>query len=459
MSKAEPFSNKYKVLRGMSDVAIVDSDGEIDLGRGYNFQPPTNSAQFDKLTEVHNERQVDVRTILISESFTFGYALRDITEEARTRLVADGAAPTLDTAYRFRRWAKAGYLLKNDRDSGLPEMYRLRTTALPQAHNATVFPPVSSLTAEADVTAGTFDSSSDYYIWVVPVYLDQDVKHGVAAANFTLANIGNYNRGEHYICGTPLQFTDTSASPENSVQSGNSIRAQFSEPTIAAGIMTPTHFFTVIGTVEDITNAGSYIAAVDAWSGSSHDQTISAPGTVAFGTTPALADLVRVETGVVTSETRDWSSGVQTENTDYTVDRVNDTIVRIEGGGISAHELVRVNVWYMANPSSTTTQGGSGSAERYEHLRFTRLRADDTDPDNRRVEGEIVDMPRVNTAAMTKMLTSSDKEGTFHDPIPFSNVLAEVDPVLGYACSVTYFSGENAQAVDWASDDITPQNG
>lgn len=453
MGKTETFSDPFAVLKGQFNFGVVDSDGEIDCGRCYNFQPATNAPRVESLMEVHNEREVTVRTDLLGEEFTFSYALRGLTPAGRIRLVSGGEAPTIDQAYRLLRHVKQGQLLRNARDSGLPKEYKLQVTGLPQAHNSTLFPVATSITAADDATVGTF-GADDYYVWIVPVYRDLDAKHGPADADFVLSNWANLVRGEHYVYGTPAQFDDSGTAV--AITLNHSIAITFDEPSISSGVATPTHFAVVIGTADDIEDGSSYVAALDAWSGGSHAIKISAAGTVAFGDTPALADLALVETGGTSSDVRVYSAEV--EDTDYTVDRVNDAIKRVEGGDISDGEPVRINVWYLANPTQVDKQGGQGSAERYEWLRFSNLRADGTDPDSRHVEGVIVDFPRVNTAAMGSQLVSAAKDG-FHDPIPFSSVKAEIDPTLGYACKVTQYGPANAQNVDMYSDDITPQNG
>jgi len=452
VSKNETFDNMHNILKGQFDIAIIDSDGGIVLGRCYNFNPGSNSPQVEKLTEVHNDRETTVLSNVIKEDFSFGFAIRDLTSAGRTRLLADGIAPTIDTHSRLLRFARQGHMLKDDRKSALPKAYRLPgITGLPQAHSATVFPGASNIIA-AEGGVGTF-AADDYYVWVVPVFRDTDYKHGVSDADFVLSNWANLVRGEHFNHGTPVQET---GAPQ-AILINKAIDVAFDVPADAEGVATPTHYIIVVGTVDDIEDADSHVAALGAWvGGASPNVSITAAGTVDFDTTPALADEVLVETGVVTAEVRVWTAMV--EDTDYTVDRTNNTIKRIAGGSISDGELVRISVWYNANPSELSKHGAVGTGERYEWIRFSNFRADGTDPDSRQLEGVQVDMPRVNTAAMTRALVSAAKDG-FHDPIAFSNMLAEYDTAEECAVMVTPFSRDNAESLDWYSDDITPQNG
>ncbi|GEM_PF-2594487 len=447
MAKTEQFSQLYDVLHGQHHFGIVDEDGIIDCGRCYNVTPGSSAPQIESLSEVHNDRGQTVRTIVLSETFPFSFAIRDLTSAGRTRLLADGAAPTIDTVSRLMRFSTQGHHLIDDRKSGDPRAYRLPDiTGLPQAYNATVFPAATSVVA-VEGTSGSF-AADDYYVWVVPVYRDEDLKHGPTDANFTLANWANLTRGVEYVYGTPAQHDGALT-----VAANKQIGVTFDEPTIAEGVAQPTHFAIVVGTVDDIEDADSHVAAIEAWSGAAHSVDIDAVGTVDFGNTPVVADYVRVETGVVTADVRVWTAEV--EDTDYTVDRVNDTITRVDGGDISDAELVRVNVWYIANPTDLHKAGGQGTGERYEWLRIWNFSGDTTDPDTRQIEGVQIDLPRVNTAALTRQVASAAKDG-FHDPIPFSGAQAEYDSTQGCSVLIKRFSKSNVENVDWAGDDITP---
>lgn len=453
MARNETFSNMYDVLRGQWYGAIVDEDGEIDIGRCSNFSPAGSAPQVETLTEVHAGLETPVRSVVISQDFNFSFAVRDLTPAGRARLLAGGNAPTIDTASRLLRFSVQGNKLKLDRESGLPAAYRLPgITGLPQAYNITVFPPPTSVTCAEDATVGTF-AADDYYVWAVPVYRDTDGKHGPTDANFTLANWPNLIRGVDYNVGTPAQ---DGAAPV-AILLNKSIRVQFDEPSIPAGVSQPTHFIVVVGTVDDIEDADSHVAALSAWADASQDLTISAPGTVDFATTPTLPGYIRVETGVVTAGVRVWTAA--TEDTDYTVDRINNTIKLKAGGAISDAELVRINVWYNANPTDLHKHGSVGTAaERYEWFRFRNFSPDGTDPGSRQPEGLVVDMPRINTAAIGGQIASTGKEG-FHDPVPFSNMLAEYDSAQTCSVMAKRLGSDNVENLDWYSDDITPANG
>jgi hypothetical protein len=440
------FTNKLFKLRRGWGFGIVDGDGIMDLGRISNATARRETTS-DPLTEIHGDNEVMVLSAGGTENVQLaGQYHEPLNSPLRSYLMADGEAPTIVNYETLRRVAVLGALL-NDDDDGNPQEYVPVVEGIPQAHTSALFPPPTSPAAADTASPASTMAADDYYLWIVPITVDQDVAHGFSAKTnaqiLAILNAGTWNRGAEYVPHTP------SASASVTLTLNHSIDVTWTEPTTGPR---PTHYVIVMGTADDIEDTASHIVGVVAYGTAAIN--IAAVGTVDWGDDPAVGDTACVESIGVTSEVRTFTA--LTLTTDYTFDKTTGALKRVDGGAISDGEPVRINVWVFAEESETITGGGSVINENYKHVRFWLMRPTGTDPDTRRGRGLILDCPRVNIAKLAQDLLTGNDDG-WHNPGGFS-LVALFDGAKGYSYKFIGYDKSYANAIDWYSNDITPKN-
>lgn len=424
---------KFVCKKGVQ-LNMVTADGELEFARTYNLSA-RRSAQTDTLSEVHGNKDEVILSEVISESEELSFAIRELLSPVyQTHFASDGRAPTITTHKTLRRQAMMT-LLNEDEERRIQIPY-----GLVQAHDATNFPAPTALNASAGAGAGTF-SATTWYCFVIPAYVDLDDKHGITAALFTLANYGSYKRGVEFTLGTP------SASDNVVLGAPDDILLSFTNPV---GGPRPTAFLVVTATADDVNHASAKVSAIVPYGTTS--VTMGAEGTVAFTADPALADMQVVEIVGVAAEARAFASVIN--GTDVTIDAVDGTIQRKEGGVITSGQRgvpIRYNFWYFAEGTVEHTEGGSNVTDKYVHLRARNLAADGTDPDTRTPRGFQIDFPKVNLAGAPREIFSGNEDG-FHAPLNVGPLQVSLCDA-GYLHKATTF-GNYKGLIDFFSDDI-----
>lgn len=429
----EIFLDKDFVLRGEWHAEVVDADGAILFGRTYNTTARFEADQ-DTLDEVHGNRVQVVKTVSTGERLMIDIGFRELLNEVLQSLfMAEGEAPTITTRETLERVVVRGRLLKGTAAFQHDDIY-----GIPQAHSSTYF-PAGGTPSPSDSGAGSI-SDATYRVWVVPMYQDQDIKHGVAV---TLANWASKTRGRQFTWGTP----SASASV---VVSGGSSAIVVTWTDNATGPK-PTHYGIVVGTVNDITDSGSKLSAIVA--AGVQTATITALGATAFGASPAATDLRSVYR--ITSGDPLTYAGL-TENTDFSFDPATGKFALLTAGvSGSSNKAVEIVFWKVRDSTVENTLGGHEFGEKIVHLRLRNKQPNGTNPATRRSIGAVVDIPSVNIAGRSRELLTSG--AAFHD-VRTMNFMAQLDATYGYLAKIRCEADQFNSLVDYYSNSISAAN-